>query len=104
MRKCGYLPFNSDWDVYSRLDRVIDVLIASSSHLEIHSAKSILKSNFRIAELGLCTYLPGNDYDSKSHSKTTTPQPIYLSRARIREAWDMEMQTCGLYPWALICQ
>lgn len=52
MRKYGYIPFNSDSSVYHTPDREIiiaiyvdDVLIASSSRLEIYRAKSILKSN-----------------------------------------------------------
>lgn len=56
VRKSGYLPFNSDWDVSSRLGRDVGVLIASSLHIGIHSAKHILKSNFQMAELGPWTY------------------------------------------------
>lgn len=66
MNEYGYIPFNSDSSVYHRPDREIiiaiyvdDVLIASSSRLEIERAKSILKSNFRMVELGPCTFYLG---------------------------------------------
>lgn len=66
MEKYGYIPFNSDSSVYQRPDREIiiaiyvdDVLIASPSRLEIHRARSILKSSFRMVELGPCTFYLG---------------------------------------------
>lgn len=70
LKKYGYIPFHSDSSVYHKPDHkpdeeiiiafyVDDVLIASPSQTEIVRAKSMLKSNFRMVELGPCTYYLG---------------------------------------------
>lgn len=67
LKKYGYILFDSDSSIYHRLDSkrdqqiVIafyndDDLITSPSTTKIVYAKSILKSNFRMVELGLWTY------------------------------------------------
>lgn len=88
MRKYEYILFNSDSSAYHRPDREIiiaiyadDVLIASSSHLEIHRAKSILKSNFWMVELGPCTFYLGMSVTrDRSQRLLQLSQPAYIER------------------------
>ncbi len=86
LKKYGYIPFDSDSSVYHKLDQEIiiaiyvdDILIASSSWSEILRAKCMLKSNFRMVELGPLHLLSRDDSNSESASKTTSAQSTCLS-------------------------
>ena len=88
LQKYGYIHFNSDLSVYSRPDHNIiiaiyvdDVFIASPSPVEIIRAKSILKANFKMVELGPCTYYLGMTVTRNRPQKTLQlGQQAYLER------------------------
>lgn len=88
MKKYGYIPPDSGSSVYHRPDQKIisanyvdDVLIASSSWPEIFRAKSILRSNFRMVELGPCTFYLGMTVTRDYSQRQLQPsQPAYLER------------------------
>lgn len=97
LKNYGYIPFGSDSSVYHRpyqkivsANYVDDVLIASSSRHEIFRAKSILRSNFRMVELGPCTFCLGMTVTRDwSQRKLQPSQPAYLEPVlKERGVWE----------------
>ena len=86
LKKYGYIPFDSDSSVYHKPDQEIifpfyvdDVLIASSSRSEIFCAKCMLKFNFRMVQLGPCTFHLGMTVTRNRHQRQLQlSQPTYL--------------------------
>lgn len=79
---------------------------SSPSHFEIHIAESILKSDFRMAELGPRTYYLGMAITrNRSQKLLQLNQPAYLPISiPYWRRMGCENANMWLYPWAVICK